>query len=157
MSSSFPIRWSVRSLEGATLLGGEDGFGSTGAAADAALALPLGTPYEIVPIPTESSSSALPESPKRFSFDESVLSLENLCMIAEMQNGSNLSGLLHSWAALLPVIRESALRAGIPPNQHPINVIMLDKLSQLANSDTGEACLALGWLSRQIDRLTPKS
>lgn len=52
------------------------------------------------------------------------------------QDASNLSGLVHSWHAWLPVIREHANAIGVPPNIHPVNVLMANKISSLAHADS---------------------
>jgi CHAD domain-containing protein len=49
---------------------------------------------------------------------------------------SNLSGLVHSWHVWLPDIRAHAEKHHILPNDHPINVIMADKVAQLAGIAT---------------------
>lgn len=48
------------------------------------------------------------------------------------QDASNLSGLVLSWAEWMPVINAHAREKGIKQNEHEINVMMLDKLCQLA-------------------------
>ncbi len=52
------------------------------------------------------------------------------------QNACNLSGLVHSWSEWLPIIRQDAVARGIPPNTHPCNVWMANKISQLADSES---------------------
>ncbi len=58
--------------------------------------------------------------------------------VLQCQNASNLSGLVHSWSQWLPDIRKDAEARGIPANQHPCNVWMANKVSQLADSESFE-------------------
>ncbi len=52
----------------------------------------------------------------------------------------NLSGVVHSWAAWVSLLWQEAQRLGRGTdwvNQHPVNVILADKLRQLARSSAG--------------------
>lgn len=48
------------------------------------------------------------------------------------QDACNLSGLVLSWARWMPTINAHAREKGLPANGHEINVVMIDKLRQLA-------------------------
>lgn len=62
-----------------------------------------------------------------------ALTIEQVAHAAwRAQNASNLSGLVLSWAQWMPTINAHARENGIKQNEHEINVMMLDKLCQLA-------------------------
>ncbi len=49
----------------------------------------------------------------------------------EAQNAVNVSGLVLSWAKWMPVINADAMERNIEHNQHPVNVLMSDKIRSL--------------------------
>ncbi len=53
----------------------------------------------------------------------------------QAQNASNISGLVLSWAKWMPCINRHAEVLGIAQNLHPINLVMADKLVQLASAE----------------------
>lgn len=60
----------------------------------------------------------------------------------EVQNACNLSGILHSWAAIMTKIREEASALGKGSdyiNTHPVNVLFADKVRSLTGDDFSTA------------------
>lgn len=49
-----------------------------------------------------------------------------------LQSASSLAALVRTWSAWMPVIIEHSQEIGISWNEHPINQVMVDKLSQLS-------------------------
>jgi hypothetical protein len=49
----------------------------------------------------------------------------------QIQNASNLSGVLHAWAAMSRLVREDAERMGTRYERHPVNVLLVSKVVSL--------------------------
>lgn len=72
------------------------------------------------------------------------LTIKEIAFLANMaQNAVNLSGLVHDWSKWQTTIRADARTRGIAPNKHPINIIMADKIADLARGDYFDAALTV--------------
>ncbi len=79
---------------------------------------------------------ALVDAARAFAIDYKpppALDIERVANAAWMaQDASNLSGIVRSWAEWMPVINAHAQEQDIQQNHHAINVIMAEKVGQLA-------------------------
>lgn len=61
--------------------------------------------------------------------------------MGHIQTASNLAGVVNWWASKQKIILEHSKMMGIQANNHPVNIMVADKLKSLAGDEFFSACL----------------